>query len=329
MAAFAVTGSTSSVGAPVVAGLGGRQAIVALLPGRSVALDGVGCLVSLVIGSVERPDGTGAPDRLADLRRALAVADATGVPRVVHLSSAVVYGAAAGNAVPLSDDTPVRPDPGFAWAVELAEAERLVAEWRDGAPGRAAAVLRPALVVSPDDDGFWPRALGGLSGPRVAGERRPVQFVHVEDLARAVITCATASSPVDGPLNVAPQGWIDADDAAAFAGAAFPPPRLPARLVRPIRRLLWAFGLGATPPEVEAYATHPWVVAADRLGDLGWIPTHSSEAAVVAISPGATLATLSPRRRQEILLAATAASAGGLVLGLAGLLVHAARSRRA
>ena len=291
-------------------------------------LDGTRCLVSLALGPCPSPDEApgGAPARLAELRRALAAAEAGGVTRVVHLSSAVVYGAAPGNDLPLTEDAPVRPDPAFGWAVELAEGERLVAEWRDGAPGRAAAVLRPALVLAPDDGGALARALGGLAGPRPTGSSRPVQFVHVDDVASAVVTCATAADPVDGPLNVAPEGWLGDDEAAALGGGAVPPPSLPSRAVGPARRLCWALGVGATPPDTESYASHPWVVAADRLRGLGWAPTHTVEEAVVVTSKCSPLADLSPRRRQELLLAGVAAVLAGILLTVA---VAAARALRA
>ncbi len=324
MAAFAVTGHTTALGALVVRGLGGEPAVVGVAPPHPEVPGGVDCLISLCIGAGPRsPQPTA--DRLEDLRQVLAAA--SGVRRLVHLSSAVVYGAAADNAVPLSEDAPVRPDPAFGWAVELAEAERLVAEWRDGSPGRAAAVLRPALVVGAADSDSIVRALGGLAGPRVAGTDRPVQFVHVEDVASAVVTCATAPAPVDGPLNVAAEGWIAEGEAAALAGAVVPPPRVPARLVGPARRLLGLAGADAIPPGAEAYVTHPWVVAADRLRALGWTPAHTTSEALVDTTECSALATLPPRRRQQILLVAAAVAAFGLILTPLHLAKRALRAR--
>ena len=328
MAGFAVTGSTTALGALVVAGLGGDEAVVRVLPDEPGALEGADCLVSLAIGPCPSPEPAGPSDRLGALRQTLGAADAAGVRRVVHLSSAVVYGAAADNDVPLGEDAPVRPVPSFAWAVELAEAERLVAEWRDGDQHRAAAVLRPALVVAPDDDVSVARALGGLSGPRAAGEIRPVQFVHVEDVASAVVHCATSPSPVDGPLNVAPEGWIHEDEAAALAGRLLPVPKVPAGLVGPARRLLWAVGVGSTPPEAESYASHPWVVAADQLRALGWSPSYSTEEALVSTTSCSTLASLSPHRRQELLLAVTAGLLAALLLTLITLVLRALGASR-
>jgi nucleoside-diphosphate-sugar epimerase len=330
MGAFAVTGTTSPLGARVVAALG-QDDVVALSPDGAAArrdLGGTRCLVSLSVGPGPCPDPGGEAQRLGELRRALAAADEAGVPRVVHLSSAVVYGAGPENAVPLTEEAPLRPDPRFAWAVELAEAERLVAEWRDGGAGRTATVLRPAIVLAPDDEGRLARTLGGLSAPRTAGDRRPVQFVHVEDVAAAVVACATAGEPFDGPLNVAPDGWVGDDEAAALSGAALPPPAVPARLVPAVRRLLRLVRADATPPGAAAYASHPWVVASDRLRALGWAPAHTNEEAVVATTSCSPLASLPPRRRQELLLAVVGALVTGLLLTVGALVARRLRGTR-
>jgi nucleoside-diphosphate-sugar epimerase len=328
MAAFAVTAASLPLGSRVVTGLGGEGAVTRLPPDGAASLDGATCLISLASGPGPSPAAGSAATRLAGLRRALAAADAAGTTRVVHLSSAVVYGASADNDVPLTEDAPVRPDLAYGWSVELAEAERLVGQWRDAGPGRSVAVLRPALVVAPDDDVLLARRLSGLSGPRAAGASRPVQFVHVDDVAAAVILCATAPTPVDGAFNVAPDGWVGDEEAAALAGSLLPPPTVPARLVQPARRLLWALHIGATPPEAEAYATHPWVVAPDRLRSLGWTCTHSTEEALVATTSCSTLASIPPGRRQELLLGATTAILAATAAATLALLIRALGRRR-
>lgn len=321
MPTVAVTGATTSLGRRVLARLGSCGRVLEVGGGgvRVPPLEGVDVLVTLAQGPCPSPVEGEASQRLSDLRAVLAAAAEAEVPRLVHLSSAVVYGARDDNPVPLTEDAPVRPDSRFGWAVELAEAERLVAEWREGVPGASAAVLRPCLVVAADDDAFLARALGGIAGPRSAGEERPVQFVHVDDLADAVALCSQVEPPVDGVLNVAPEGWVDDSDAAALAGAALPRPPIPARLVGPVRRIAWRVGIGSVPPAAEAYASNPWVVAADRLRGLGWTPSHDNAEALVATTTASPLAELSPQRRQELLLALVgvvgAAAAVGVVLG--------------
>jgi nucleoside-diphosphate-sugar epimerase len=247
-----------------------------------------------------------------------------GVDHVVLVSSALVYGASAENPIPLPEDAPLRPDPEVGWAVELAEAERRSADWADRS-GKPLAILRPALIADPDGDDFLVRALGGIDSLRPAGESRPVQFVHIDDLAAAVTLAV--SRRLDGTFNVAPDGWVDDSEAAALAGAVLPRPGLPARLVGPVRRLAWKVGLGATPPAMSAYADHPWVVAADRLRAEGWEPTHTNEEALVVTTKGSALAELSPRKRQELLLVGAGVLGVGVIVG-AVLLIRRAIARR-
>ena len=104
----------------------------------------------------------------------------------MHLSSATVYGAWADNKVPLTEDARLRPNPEFSFAVSKAECERIVAEWSDSHPGSAFAVLRPAVTVGVYAAPLY-RALGATSSPSSGDGYRPVQYLHVDDLARAVI----------------------------------------------------------------------------------------------------------------------------------------------
>ena len=83
----------------------------------------------------------------------------------------------------------------------------------------------------------------------------------------------------------------------------------------------------ATPPALLPYTVHPWVIANDRLRADGWAPTSSSEEAYVATHAPGPLATISPRRRQEIALAATGATLVAAALGVTGLLRRRSRRR--
>ena len=96
----------------------------------------------------------GADAPLADtVQSRLGARDVRLVPReqepdtLVVVSSAMVYGAWPNNPVPLTEDAPMRPNPGFDYATAKAETERLALEWRDGTPGARLAVLRPATVL--------------------------------------------------------------------------------------------------------------------------------------------------------------------------------------
>jgi nucleoside-diphosphate-sugar epimerase len=262
--------------------------------------------------TISHPTGEGAM-----ARRVLDAASAVGAAHVVLLSSATAYGAWANNPVPLTEDAPLRPNPGVAMASEKAEAERAAAEWRDDHPGATVAILRPTVTVAAGANGWLARALSRSNALPVADEEPPAQFVDVADLAAAVDLARRAR--LDGPRNVAPDGWISGDTVRALAGGA-PRVRLPERLAIRVAGLRWRWGLAPTPPELLPFTVHPWVVANDRLKADGWQPESSNEEAYVGAHRAGAWATISPRRRQELALGATAAVGVGAVVGVVALI---------
>ena len=158
----------------------------------------------------------------------LDAASAVGAEHVVLLSSAIVYGAWANNPVPLTEDAPLRPNPGVAVASEKAELERTRRRVARRPPGRH------RRGPPPDRHRRRPTATAGSPGRwpapaplPVTDEEPPAQFLDVDDLAAAVDLARRAR--LDGPRNVAPDGWISGDTVRALAGGA-PRVRLPERL---------------------------------------------------------------------------------------------------
>lgn len=241
-------------------------------------------------------------------RRVLDAASAVGAAHLVLLSSATVYGAWANNPVPLTEDAPLRPNPGVTVAAEKADLERSATEWRDAHPGTTVTLLRPTVTVASGGNGWLARALARPATIPVADEEPPTQFLDVADLAAAVDLARRAR--LDGPRNVAPDGWVDGETVRALAGGR-PRLRLPERLAVRLARTRWRWGLARTPPELLPFTVHPWVVANDRLKADGWEPTATNEEAFVGAHAPGPLATISPRRRQE------------LALGLVGLMAAA------
>jgi nucleoside-diphosphate-sugar epimerase len=255
----------------------------------------------------------------ASVRVLLDAAGDAAVGHVVLLSSATVYGAWANNPVPLSEDASLRPNPGFPFAADRAEAERLVAEWKDGHPGATATVLRPAVVIRGGALTPLDHALSGTAGLRPREASRPVQFLAEEDVASAV--ALALAERLDGPYNVAPDGWVPDETARALAGG---PARVavPERLAR-VLRAMWP-GPGHSPwPGIDPYTRHPWVVANDRLRAAGWTPAQSNEEAFVDVAAG-RWPELSPKHRQEVALGVSVAA----LVGAAAAVVAFARRRR-
>ena len=123
------------------------------------------------------------------------------------------------------------------------------------------------------------------------------------------------SERFDGIANVAPDGWIPPADLSDLEG---PKPRLrvPAWAAWAAAALRQRYGLAPIPTGVVPYTSHSWVVANDRMRELGWRAEYTNEEAWVVSHDPSPLEQLPARRRQELALAVAAAVGVGLVLGL-------------
>ena len=250
------------------------------------------------------------------LRRVLAVAD---VPHLTLVSSASVYGAWPNHPTPISEDVPVRPNLESSFAVHHADAERTVLEWRDavrggssgqGGLGRQAAILRPAPVVSSGLGGPIGEAMLAAAPIRTGSDDPPVQFLHLDDLASAVVLAAQRR--LSGAFNVAPDGWLAPGELRALLGAR-PKVRLPLPLPKRLDRYVAGRVGHAAPEGLLPYTRYSWVVANDRLRAAGWAPRYSSAQAYVTADAGMPWDDLNARQRQYATLAGAGAAlvAGG------------------
>jgi len=257
----------------------------------------------------------------------LQAASAAGARHVVGLSSAMVYGAWPNNPVPITEDAPLRPNLEFAYGVQRAQVEHLLTEWVQSAPGRTAAVLRPCVALGEEGTGWIARSLAAAAGLRLAEEDPPSQYLHLDDLAAAVELARTAR--LDGPFNVAPDGWVPGETVRELAGAR-PRLRMPAALASRVAMLRWRFQRGPIPPGMLPFAAHSWLISNDRLKAAGWRPRRTSEQAYVAGTEAKWWTLLSPKRKQELSLGGSAAAIV-VVVGVVTWLVRRAlvRSRAA
>jgi nucleoside-diphosphate-sugar epimerase len=254
-------------------------------------------------------------------RRVLDAAAAHGVRKVVRVSSATVYGAWANNPVPLTEAEPLRPND-FSPAVQGAEVERLLAEWRASHGDVVVTTLRSATVVGPGAERLPARVYLGRPPVRVRGADPVVQVVHVDDLVSALVLAATADLP--GVFNVAADGWIGSATLRGLVPSTAVPAFPHEALARALGRT-WSLGIGDLPPGILPYLEHPWVVDNAALRAAGWVPRHTNEEAIAE-----AVRSLPPRHAART--GALVAVAGGAVVvaGVAGARVRVrarARSR--
>jgi hypothetical protein len=235
---------------------------------------------------------------------------------VVLWSSGVVYGAHPDNPVPIAEDRPVRPNPGFAPAAALAEAERVVLGSAAGRAGRSATVLRAAAIWAPAWGTFLSRVLQAPVILGVRGYDPPVQALHPDD-AVAALTLA-AGGGLSGVYNVAPVDWVPARTVARTVGRRRV--ELPERAAFTAAEQLWGFGVAATRSGELPYHMHPWVLDAARLRQAGWTPAHTTATALRDAGSGMDEGVLVGRvrvRRGDVYRGAAAAVAAFAAVAVA------------
>ena len=231
----------------------------------------------------------------------LRAATVQGAKHVVLLSSAMVYGAWPNNPIPLTEETALRPDFGFAFARQLATVEQLVDDWRVSSADRATCVLRPVPAMAADGASSLVRALAAGMGGRLGEDDVPAQFLHLDDLADAVVLATRKK--LNGVYNVAPDGFVHSARVRSLWGLA-PRLRLPDRMSEVVSDLRWRFQRGPIPPGLRPYVRSTWLVSNGRLRAEGWTPTVTNEQAFVEGTNAKWWTMLTPKRKQEIALGA-------------------------
>jgi nucleoside-diphosphate-sugar epimerase len=241
----------------------------------------------------------------------LQAATVQGAKHIVLLSSAMVYGAWPNNPIPLTEDTALRPDFGFAFARQLATVEQLVDDWRESGHDRSATVLRPVPAMAADGASSLVRALAAGMGGRLGEDDVPAQFLHLDDLAQAVVL--STRKKLNGVYNVAPDGFVHSARVRSLWGMA-PRLRLPDRMSEIVSDLRWRFQRGPIPPGLRPYVRSTWLVSNGRLRAEGWTPTVTNEQAFVEGTDAKWWTMLTPKRKQEIAL-------GAMITGIFAALV--------
>ena len=206
----------------------------------------------------------------------LTAASAAGTPQLLVASSTTAYGAFPDNPVPLTEDDPVRGLPGYAYARDKTEIDRLCQLWAARHPDRLMTIVRPTIVFGPNVDNyivrFWSQS---PFFPLLDGQDPDWQFVHEDDVVDAVSRLLTDRRR--GIFNLTADGTIKLSECARLAGLKTR--KISSRLYRTIAKTSWALHL----PKVEAppgqidFILYPWIASNEKIkAELSWTPRYTS-----------------------------------------------------
>jgi len=214
-----------------------------------------------------------------------------GARRFVYASSVAAYGFHPDNPIGMTEEWPVRPAARLFYAREKAELEHLLRAEAPRSAGLALYLLRPSIVLGPHAVGAKDLLPGPLAplARRLAGRVGrltvpvplpvlvpvlPLQFVHEQDMGRALLQCVVAAGP-PGAYNIAAEGIVTTTDIARELGLL--PVPLPAGPAQVTARVIAA--LPFLPPVAQwvEVASHPAIMDTSRARqELGWSPRFTA-----------------------------------------------------
>ena len=205
-----------------------------------------------------------------------ATAAASGMRKLVVASSAQVYGAYPDNPNFLCEDHRLRAHPDSHSMRDRAEMEGLLWLFAERHPQLVVTSLRPCWVAGPTFDDRVVRHFSGRTVTTLLGYDPLMQFLHEEDLLRAVELALRRDAP--GPLNLAGDGALPLSTLLRLAGKRSLP--LPHPLLYRIDFLNSLRRTGDAPQAFYDYLRFLWVVDTSRARDLlGFQPEYTTKEA--------------------------------------------------
>jgi nucleoside-diphosphate-sugar epimerase len=207
------------------------------------------------------------------------------VPHLVHFSSVGVY-SPRRNTEPVSEDHPHGGVPGSRYSEDKAAAERLLDEFEESAGESSITVtrMRPGVILQAAAASeiaryFLPKLVPLRLVRQSLLRLVPLpaafhlQFVHAEDVARAVQLVLRQRA--GGAFNVATEPVVDRNSWRAMFGGVAPP--VPVPVLRSLVHAGWVARLQPVDPGWIDLAANAPVLSTSRIRKLGWRPQRTAE----------------------------------------------------
>lgn len=187
-----------------------------------------------------------------------------GMQRLIHLSSAAVY----GSGVHVSEEVPLAPLAQFLYAQHKAHLEQLLAiEFPESVR------LRPHIILGPHAQPLLKQLLNQPCYVRLPHPHPRLQCVHEDDVAQAVMLCLERN--VRGPFNLAVEDNFSFREAIKSRHRVSVP--LPLSLARFGLNLAWKYtGWGGEPAWLDGLTKTLLINCRRAHVELGWRSRYSA-----------------------------------------------------
>ena len=179
-----------------------------------------------------------------------------GIKRVIVLSTYHVYGANAYNPALIDESAPLKGAELTMDLIDSVELENLATIYLWRYPNLNITILRPCNIVGPGVRNTISQLLSSNYAPTLAGFSPMMQFIHIEDMAEALVLAYAKEKP--GIFNVAPEDWVSYQHALSLCGCKMVPiPSVPPAVPRFILRTL---NMQNFPPFLMNFFKYPVVI---------------------------------------------------------------------
>ncbi|WP_029888549.1 NAD-dependent epimerase/dehydratase family protein [Polycyclovorans algicola] len=196
-----------------------------------------------------------------------------GVRQVMVHSTYFVYGAARFNPALMDEDTPLKASEVSHDLVDAVELENLTQIYLRKYPELNITLLRPCNILGPGVRNSLSLLLSRRLAPVLIGYAPLMQFLHVDDMAEALVRACEVNRP--GVYNVAPAEWMTYPDAVVQSGCRRLPLVLPGRLPQLMGQVLNRRAF--LPPYLVNYLKYPVVIDGTLFRDtFDWRPKRTA-----------------------------------------------------
>jgi UDP-glucose 4-epimerase len=223
-------------------------------------------------------------------RNVFEAAASNGVQKLIVTSSVVAYGLHPDNPVPLTEESPLRPNEGLYYSRAKAANEAYLDEFCQRHPEMVVTRLRPCTIVGPTAEKGLMESFLNANTITVKGYNPPYQLVHEEDVASALELAI--DNDLNGIYNAAGDNPKTLNELSALRSGKVI--TLPHWIAKFLMDMLWRTGQSAFAPEWVDLTRYSLAVSSEKLKQAGWQPQHTTAQAFAALLAHYGIPTVTP-----------------------------------
>lgn len=203
-----------------------------------------------------------------------------GIPKLIITSSLVAYGLNADNPIPLTEETPLKPNMNLFYSYAKAANEAFLDTFCQEYPEIIVTRLRPPTIVGPSAVEELMAQVTADVIPVIRGYDPLIQLLHEEDMASALYLAICEDMP--GIFIVTSDEPRTIRQLAQLCDARVLP--LPRSIIWGMSALLWQLGASPFSPEfIDLLSKYPIIGSSDKLKALGWSPKYTTTEAYLSV----------------------------------------------